>query len=88
LWLDENIVQQLNEDLFSLESSDGLFFETAGAENRAADRETESRETAASSLEDVDLGFTDPLAQLDGNQPPASLDNAQSPEPQAWDNLT
>jgi hypothetical protein len=87
LWLEENIVQQLDEDLSSLEGLDGLFFESTNAENNVAERGPESKETAASNPENAELESAD-LLGLDENQPPAWLDAVESPDPQAWDNLT
>ncbi|HEY9858268.1 MAG TPA: hypothetical protein V6D16_02100, partial [Candidatus Obscuribacterales bacterium] len=89
LWLDENIVQQLNEDLFSLESPDSLFFEGADAENRKAENMgSENRETETNNVDDANLLSADRLAWGNVSQPTSSLDAVQSSQPQAWDNLT
>ncbi|MBD2094419.1 hypothetical protein H6F90_04540 [Trichocoleus sp. FACHB-591] len=77
LWLDENVVQQLNEDLFSLEDSN-LFPDYSG---------TEAIETETSNVGDQPLPSSDSLTAKNPSQSPA-WDTAQFPEPQDWDRLT
>ncbi|MBD2119640.1 hypothetical protein [Trichocoleus sp. FACHB-262] len=77
LWLDENVVQQLNEDLFSLEDSN-LFPDYSG---------TEAMEIETSNVSDQPLPSSDSLTAKNPNQSP-TWDTAQFPEPQDWDRLT